>query len=64
MVIAYYTEIPLWSLTMILIEVYVNTSLGSIVGKRESNIHIFLGIPFAEPPLLNLRYIQPNLREK
>lgn len=38
----------------------VNTSCGPIQGKREDGIHTFLGIPFAAPPLGDLRWKPPQ----
>jgi len=36
--------------------VSVNLSLGTIIGKKEGLYNIFLGIPYAEPPLYSLRF--------
>lgn len=36
--------------------IVVNTPNGSIQGALENNFYVFKGIPFAEPPLANLRW--------
>jgi len=37
-------------------KVNIDLSLGRIIGKREGGLYIFLGIPFAEPPIHTLRF--------
>ena len=37
----------------------VETSYGSIQGYEEDGVSYFLGIPFAEPPIGDLRWIAP-----
>ena len=31
--------------------VYVDLSLGRVIGYRDGKVNVFLGIPFAEPPI-------------
>ena len=38
----------------------VHTSLGDIAGKREGQVNVFLGIPFAEPPTGTFRFRPPR----
>jgi para-nitrobenzyl esterase len=37
-------------------EVSIDTSLGKVVGFRNGSLNVFLGIPFAEPPIGRLRF--------
>lgn len=38
----------------------VNTQLGSIIGKSENDIQMFLGIPYAKPPVGERRFRAPE----
>ena len=42
----------------------VETSYGSIQGYEEDGVSYFLGIPFAEPPIGDLRWKAPQSLEK
>ena len=42
----------------------VETSYGSIQGYEEDGVFYFLGIPFAEPPIGDLRWKAPQALEK
>ncbi|KAG9066109.1 hypothetical protein KI688_001328 [Linnemannia hyalina] len=41
------------------LQIKVNTSVGQIQGWRDQNAFRFLGIPYAEPPVGNLRFAAP-----
>lgn len=41
-------------------ELLVDTVYGKVLGKREGEVNVFLGIPFAEPPLGRLRFRPPR----
>lgn len=36
--------------------------LGKVVGKNENSLNVFLGIPYAEPPVGNLRFLPPRVK--
>lgn len=42
--------------------VVVETSVGSVMGKRRNNLNIFLGIPYAEPPIGHHRFRPPQTK--
>lgn len=35
----------------------VNTKYGPIAGLQENGVNAFLGVPYAQPPIGNLRYV-------
>ena len=39
----------------------VTTQLGSITGKSENDIQMFLGVPYAKPPVGERRFQAPEL---
>ncbi len=41
-------------------QVYVNTPSGVIVGRKVGDIHVFKGIPYAKPPVNELRWAPPE----
>lgn len=41
-------------------EYIVNTRQGKLQGTKENNLHVFKGIPFALPPVGNLRWMPPQ----
>ncbi len=38
----------------------VNTKQGKLQGKKDNNLYVFKGIPFAAPPVGNLRWMPPQ----
>ena len=40
--------------------VYVDLSLGRVIGYRDGRVNVFLGIPFAEPPIGKNRFRPPK----
>ncbi|XP_052063056.1 cAMP-regulated D2 protein-like [Mytilus californianus] len=42
----------------------VNTKYGSIAGFQENGVNAFLGVPYAEPPIGNLRWNNPVEKNK
>ena len=41
----------------------VEVNCGKIKGYTENNLHIFKGIPYAEPPIGDLRFIPPQVKK-
>ena len=41
-------------------EPQVSTSYGVVAGKRDGNVLEYLGIPYAQPPLGELRWADPE----
>jgi para-nitrobenzyl esterase len=39
----------------------VTTQLGNITGKSENDVQMFLGIPYAKPPVSERRFRAPEL---
>lgn len=37
-----------------------DTTLGKVLGRKDGNVNVYLGIPFAEPPLGKLRFRPPR----
>ena len=40
-----------------------STTAGRVEGRVENGVHVFRGIPFAEPPLGSLRFKAPQPRQ-
>lgn len=64
-IFSYIRIVLLWGLSVILLaacggEPQVTTSYGVVEGKRDGNVKEYLGIPFAAPPVGELRWADPE----
>jgi para-nitrobenzyl esterase len=55
-----FAVVALFSAQLLAEPVKVKTKAGTLVGERVSGIHIYKGVPFAQPPIGNLRWAPPQ----
>merc|ERR1719336_3714047 len=49
-----------WDTTNLMVDPVVNTTKGPVQGTEDGNMNVFRGIPYAKPPVDDLRFKSPE----
>lgn len=56
-IIAYFTVICFWSSVLADKNIIVHTAYGDVLGYQTNMARVFTGIPYAQPPIDELRFV-------